>query len=565
MDDVDRMIVESLVKLQCTFCADSLPKSLACLSTDNVVEAVVRFLWACDPSTQKNIPSYKLPSHTTGRFKMATLLADAIKGVGIREDFGYQTFLYHSIFDVRRIFLALIDKLPEESMQVEVNLTPLERLKQEAGASIAKHLNEPWVPEFCRYLRLKYDGKFWCPNEDQSEDYSFFCQSNKYDNRRIICSMLDQLESKAEGEMDYGSQKFSTSSIIFEDVSAKGSKPVVAAKPKIAAKPVLPPKPLNLTAKCTTETHEISSPTQTKDDAFSPVNSEINNLLEEISSKQSQLETKKKEVLELNYAQIRLQEEVKRAEQAIQQNDERLFQLVKDPEASVAKLQRIVEESDQRKVELEERFFDVRMEKEAELDQLKATQKVIPATSCNLQQLQNSQLAKMIQQVEESEIMLVEKKRIKNKLEKEVRKITSTGKPSNERSKYITRVLEIVANVNKQNEEIYKTVQSVRKIEYEINSLSGNLDRTFIVVDRWLGQQTENSAKMQKAYKLLVRMHEQCSLVKSAISETGQVTRQINELTDQIEIEEQKSVDSQLDRLLNDLMHLRQENKELAV
>lgn len=39
---------------------------------------------------------------------------------------------------------------------------------------------------------------------------------------------------------------------------------------------------------------------------------------------------------------------------------------------------------------------------------------------------------------------------------------------------------------------------------------------------------------MQNAYRLIKRMHEQCSLVKTAIHERGQINRQIDELTDQV-------------------------------
>lgn len=41
----------------------------------------------------------------------------------------------------------------------------MEQLKLNAGSAIEKHLKSAWVPEFCRYLKMKYDGRFWCPRE----------------------------------------------------------------------------------------------------------------------------------------------------------------------------------------------------------------------------------------------------------------------------------------------------------------------------------------------------------------------------------------------------------------
>jgi len=43
----------------------------------------------------------------------------------------------------------------------------------------------------------------------------------------------------------------------------------------------------------------------------------------------------------------------------------------------------------------------------------------------------------------------------------------------------------------------------------------------------------------------------------------GQMNRQLDELVDQVELEAQKGVDGQLERLLNDLILIRTENHEL--
>lgn len=62
-----------------TFCEKNSSFLLSDLSTENVIEGVVRFLWACDPNIQNLISTYKLSIHTTNRFKMATNLSIAIK------------------------------------------------------------------------------------------------------------------------------------------------------------------------------------------------------------------------------------------------------------------------------------------------------------------------------------------------------------------------------------------------------------------------------------------------------------------------------------------------------
>jgi hypothetical protein len=51
--------------------------------------------------------------------------------------------------------------------------------------------------------------------------------------------------------------------------------------------------------------------------------------------------------------------------------------------------------------------------------------------------------------------------------------------------------------------------------------------------------------------------------VKEAIQSQGQLSRQIDELADRVDLEGQKGVDAQLERLLDDLMIIRSENHEI--
>uniref|UniRef100_A0A914KHS3 Coiled-coil domain-containing protein 22 homolog n=1 Tax=Meloidogyne incognita TaxID=6306 RepID=A0A914KHS3_MELIC len=147
----------------------------------------------------------------------------------------------------------------------------------------------------------------------------------------------------------------------------------------------------------------------------------------------------------------------------------------------------------------------------------------------------------------------------------------------------LDKILEINAMVVKQNEQIRKTASSVQQIHREIVQLDGILDRTFTAVDRWIGAngnvyssgisssmtltQKENKQmviiRRQRAYKLLVKTHEQCALITSAIQTQGEMECQLDELTNKIEMETQKGVDGQLERLLDDLMVIRAENREL--
>lgn len=49
------------------------------MSSDNVIEGVVRFLWAYNSNYKQTFPVYEMSEHATSRFRMATKLSDALK------------------------------------------------------------------------------------------------------------------------------------------------------------------------------------------------------------------------------------------------------------------------------------------------------------------------------------------------------------------------------------------------------------------------------------------------------------------------------------------------------
>ena len=50
----------------------------------------------------------------SARFRAGSAIAQACQSVGYRDNVGYQTFLYSSETDIRKIFMFLIEKLPRK-------------------------------------------------------------------------------------------------------------------------------------------------------------------------------------------------------------------------------------------------------------------------------------------------------------------------------------------------------------------------------------------------------------------------------------------------------------------
>lgn len=56
------------------------------------------------------------------------------------------------------------------------------------------------------------------------------------------------------------------------------------------------------------------------------------------------------------------------------------------------------------------------------------------------------------------------------------------------RTFYTQRILSIVANVKKQNDEMNRVLEDVKSVQREINTVQGKVERTFTVTDEIIFQ-----------------------------------------------------------------------------
>ncbi|CAD6242987.1 GSCOCG00009626001-RA-CDS [Cotesia congregata] len=146
MEEVDNIIIHSLRQIGCDI--DEEITNLNRFTTELTVNAAVRCLEIIKPGVEL---SRTLPVNMAARFRTGATLAQICSDLGYRGDIGYQTFLYSSESDLRRVFMFLIDKLPKDS-EKEANgllLSRYDELERKVGNILVQQFSRAWLPHYC--------------------------------------------------------------------------------------------------------------------------------------------------------------------------------------------------------------------------------------------------------------------------------------------------------------------------------------------------------------------------------------------------------------------------------
>uniref|UniRef100_A0A0N5ACE6 Coiled-coil domain-containing protein 22 homolog n=1 Tax=Syphacia muris TaxID=451379 RepID=A0A0N5ACE6_9BILA len=122
----------------------------------------------------------------------------------------------------------------------------------------------------------------------------------------------------------------------------------------------------------------------------------------------------------------------------------------------------------------------------------------------------------------------------------------------------------MVASIGKQQDEIKKSHAENAKMQKEIDSINGKLDRSFTAVEESLYKQAVHDTTMQKAYRVLVKIHKKYADVISTIERSRKIEDEINEMHDMIFIMQQKGFDEMLEKLNADFTAIKEENERMV-
>ncbi|GIY14863.1 coiled-coil domain-containing protein 22 homolog [Caerostris darwini] len=613
MEEVDEIVLHTLRQIGCDI--DEI-NSLKEFTTEAAIEGVVRCLKLINPSLEL---SHHVPPNMSARYRLGSALASICTELGYKGEIGYQTFLYSNETDLRKIFLFLLENLPKESekaLDEPLNITSL--IIKEAGSSLTRSINYPWLPHYCKSI-VENEGKFLLKNPLYSlkrfqpvtlfrpnnyshiknkalfskycEDYLQLVAKQVNSSPQLLSSILEantleyvkQCESeKSQDDIttvlnrkELASQKREKiNSIINKHLlqAMQQSKHISAKLDDTIKNNTLESHSrfthsleLQFTSDKKENTAAASIPTakmgDTEEDMQKKREIEIKEFQQKLDTLTTKLESLSFENKNYETQSRNILEQIKKEQETIDEEKEHYrvkkctLSLLPDAEKNIAKLQGVIDASSQKLVSLANQWEQHRAPLINQYRELRE----LSSRRVNETQRKLEEIKVLREKIKSLGVEARQKEEMHKHLVTAYEKLTKDVS----RSAYTRRIMEIVGNIKKQKAEIDKVLLDTRNVQKEINKLSGKLERTFTVTDELIFKDAKKDEAIRRAYKYLAALHENCNQLVLIVEETGAIVREIRELEDQIEQENQKKVAATLERITSDYKQMQQENASL--
>ncbi|XP_015918105.1 coiled-coil domain-containing protein 22 homolog [Parasteatoda tepidariorum] len=603
MEEVDEIVLHTLRQIGSDLGEIS---SLAEFNTSIAIESVIRCLKLINPSLE--LPNH-VPQNMSARYRLGSTLASICTELGYKGEIGYQTFLYSNESDLRRIFLFLFENLPKESEKaLDEPLDKTALIIKETGVCLTKSLNDPWLPNYCK-LKIKSGGKFFqkiplfsklkFKTRHISYPFNHFQLNNSAKNNYIKNYLqLSPNQVNSRLLLQPSILEFNTHDYIkqyVDELDQDELTSVLNKKTKVKkmvneylvnAVQQMKETPTAYLSDFTTEavqggsrfTHSLQlqftpekkgvgvpagePPSERddleEDDRLKREAEEMQEKVDELTIKLEDLLSENKSYETLSDSSIQL---IKKDQMNLDELKEQLrvkkctLSLLPQAETNIDKLQDLIDASSQKLVALAKQWEQHRVpliEQYRELKELSSRR--LNETQRKLEEIKSmrEKIRKIGGEARQKEDTFKHLMTAYEKLTKDVN-----------RSAYTKRIMEIVANIKKQKAEIDKVLFDTRNVQKEINKLSGKLERTFTVTDELIFKDAKKDEAIRRAYKYLASLHENCSSLILIVEDTGAISREIRELEDQIEQENQKKIADTLERITSDYKQMQRENATL--
>ncbi|UXI18320.1 glycogen debranching enzyme [Sarcoptes scabiei] len=535
------------------------------------------------PEQLSQIPSFESINPNMNmsiKYKLANQLSDCIKEIGYKSDISYQTFLYSNEYEVRRLFLFLTERI---SIENDEKLIQNKQDWIDNGDILSKlkncKLNRVWIPPSSSF-RFELFNKI-------DEEFKYHPESDFH----------DQYSTAVDHDITYLKSDYNLSihNLLSAEKNYEGPEKIfIESKSLSKESPLLPKRVIDILE---WNNHFW------KESSLDMIDEPLTN--EKLSNTYLCLKIKKHNFSEFkqdfhvqpSILNKNIQPEISyfknddqnvkidHIESHLEQNIAELTAKLIDCDEKIEYLQKNQSELENLENEYEEKYknFEASIKSKEELESnvknLKYSIEEIAEAWDQMQsellnELQAKKLENIVQNEEQGQ-KLYQIKSLKKSIAQKIKEIQSKEKSIEEyeakipevwppnRSSYTRRIIEIIQNIKKQNDDTKKVMIETKTIQKDINSLNGKIERSLTVADEVLCCDVKQNEWNRKCYQNLQLLRSSFTELLKAISEIGFNLREVRKLEEMIKVENQRKTSANLIRINADLEEIRNENDQL--
>eukprot|EP01006_Ploeotia_vitrea_P041811 TRINITY_DN66575_c5_g1_i1.p1 TRINITY_DN66575_c5_g1~~TRINITY_DN66575_c5_g1_i1.p1 ORF type:complete len:644 (-),score=127.15 TRINITY_DN66575_c5_g1_i1:1339-3270(-) len=133
-----------------------------------------------------------------------------------------------------------------------------------------------------------------------------------------------------------------------------------------------------------------------------------------------------------------------------------------------------------------------------------------------------------------------------------------------DRELFVSRIMDIIKNIKKQQNEITKINIDNRELQKEINNTNEAVERSFVATDEKIWKDATKDDVAKKVYKQLVALRDAFDKLVNTVEETGNIKQQQHELEERKSKMTARDDDLNMEHLQKDLENIKAENAQLA-
>ncbi|XP_050528550.1 coiled-coil domain-containing protein 22 homolog isoform X2 [Daktulosphaira vitifoliae] len=506
MEEIDSIIFFSLKGIGCNFSENET--SLSNLSQETFIKAVIMCLRKIQPTLKL---SNTIPRSMSARYQFGITVAEACKNVGYKSDIGYQTILYGSIVDVRRILMYLIENLPKETENIveskSKRYTIIKTLKQ----SFHNEKDEPTVLQLpCHpFVSVSLETGITVPGFERNcspAEWRHFC----INELKFITEQLSDLKYLIPSIITLNKRQLLH---IYRDRKNDHA----SCEENVSTNKLLQKHEYSTTSHNVSinKNFNINFNSSNKNDK------QIENQMSDLENLLVENDTIKKAI-----GKQTLKYTIQKSELELLQKNililEKSSNIIHNPEI-IQKLKSKIETFPEKMEKMKNKWNLYEGEQKSILTNIK--EKIAKKKINNdklLHEVEKLRLQTIFEEIKKKEDLI---KLCKTEFE--------SKSNYNSRSSYTQRILEIITNIGKQKKDINKNLYDTRLVQKDINTLDGKVERCFISIDELIFKVAKKDDTIRKCYKLLAAIHANSSSIVQSVKQTGAIRREIKDLEEQ--------------------------------